>query len=214
MTRAQLKASRALWRRRELSRKTKLDKANTKVDKTRYQKLYDEAHSMRVKRDKQLADLKPEYAHLVDDAGVALVAGFEGGRGPDGLFHPYWDPNGRVWTQGYGETKGITKDNKPWTEKEARARLKTRLNRDFAPYVLSANSKLNQNQLNGFTSFVYNVGPGGVGPTSSVGLALRAGRPNLASNLLLRWNKSGGQVLPGLTARREKERALIRRPVS
>lgn len=214
MTRAQKKTSRALWRRRELSRKVRLSKAKTKFDRDRYQKLYDEAHTMRVRRDKELATLGSQYAHEVNDAGVALVVSFEGGQGKDGYFYPYWDAAGRVWTQGYGETKGVTRESRRWTEKEARDRLRTRLNRDFAPYVLSANSKLNQNQLNGFTSFVYNVGPGGVGLTSSVGLALRAGRPNLASDRLLKWNKAGGKELKGLTIRRNKERDLIRRPVS
>ena len=214
------KASLELWKRRQQFRLIRwkywhdLDErrpghADIHAKRAKWWGLFAQARKMRRKREDQLASLtRPK---TVSDAGVAFVAAFEGGRSADGLFHPYRDPVG-VWTIGYGETRGVTKDTKPWTEKQARARLKERLNRDFVPAVLAASKKpLNQNQLDGFASFVYNVGVAGVAPNTSVGKRLRAGDIKGAADAMQQWVHGGGQVLPGLVRRREAERRLILR---
>ena len=56
-------------------------------------------------------------------------------------------------------------------------------------------------------SFVYNVGPGAY-QRSTLLRRLNGGDTVGGCNELLRWNRAGGQVLPGLTARREAEREL------
>jgi GH24 family phage-related lysozyme (muramidase) len=196
-----LNTSRALWRRREISRYRRWKKAKKASDRSRYYKLYIEARDARRNRDRQIAKAHAS-AHTVSDAGVALVAEFEGFRA-----HAYRDVVG-VLTQGYGETQGVT-PGQAWTEAHARARLRERLNRDYVPAVLAANKKLTQHQLDGFASFAYNVGAGGVASSTQVGKYLRSGNVKGAANAILAWSKAGGQTLPGLLARRQKERALI-----
>lgn len=216
------KASLALWRRREAFRLTRwhywraLDMKRPGHDdihskRVKWWGLFEEARKMRRKREDQIEARWPRYARTVSDAGVAFVAAFEGGQSKDGRFRPYKDPVG-VWTIGYGETRGVGPFTEPWTEKQARARLKERLNRDFVPAVLDASSvPLKQHQLDGLASFVYNVGVGGVAPSTRVGRELRRGNLSGAAEAMLAWNKAGGKVLPGLARRREAERRLILR---
>lgn len=207
MTLLQLRASRALWRRREVYRYRKwaaAKKRNNAAGRERWWKLYDEAHDQRVHRDHQIAARRGKGG--VSPRGVDLVAQFEGFRS-----HPYRDAVG-VWTIGYGETKGVGPRTKPISQKAAKELLRKRLNRDFAPAVRAASKKpLTQNQLDGFTSFVYNVGTGGVAADTHVGRYLRAGNIGAAANSILDWDKAGGRVLAGLSRRRHAERALILR---
>lgn len=58
-------------------------------------------------------------------------------------------------------------------------------------------------------SFVYNLGPGALcGP---VGRNINAGNITAGCNAILAYNHAGGQVLAGLTRRRQAERALCLR---
>jgi lysozyme len=142
----------------------------------------------------------------VSAAGVELVARFEGFRS-----HPYRDAVG-VWTIGYGETRGIGPHTPPITEARAKALLRERLDRDYLPAVLNAwggDGDLPQPAKDGFASFVYNVGPGGVGPGTTVGKRLRAGDLRGAADAILVWDKAGGRVLTGLHNRRVAERRVI-----
>lgn len=213
----QLRASRALWRRREKkywrkwyfhrykSKLRKTDPDKNKAYRSYYWGLYTEALGKRVARDQEIAHRTREVK-TVSDAGVNLVARFEGFRS-----HPYRDAVG-VWTIGYGETKGIGPNTTPWSQTYAKSRLRKRLNADYVPAVLRASRrKLTQNELDGFASFVYNCGPGAVGPNTTVGRELRAGHIREAADALLAWDKAGGRPLAGLTRRRREERALILR---
>ena len=143
---------------------------------------------------------------------IALVTEFEGFArtrpGNPNLAFPYLDPVG-IPTIGYGETQGITMNTAPWTRRKARRRLKRRLNRDFAPTVRALKLPLTQPMFDALVSFTYNVGPGALGPGTGIGRELRARHWRKAADELLRWNKGGGQVLPGLTRRREAERAMF-----
>lgn len=205
MTLTQTKASRALWRRREVSYYKKWHHAksmNHKDERSYWWGLYIEARDQRRHRDRQLASLRENPTH-VSDAGVALVAGFEGF-----VPHPYRDPVG-VWTIGYGETLNVGPNTPNISEPAARLKLRRRLNNDYVPAVLAAGKgKLNQNQIDAFASFVYNCGPGAVSTHTTVGQRLRKGNLGGAANALLAWCKAGGRVLPGLLARRKRERAL------
>lgn len=212
-TREWLEDSRTLWRDREVYRFRKwreyryntsrasraMSRARRLARRAKWWASYQAAKTNRQGRDRQLSKL----GRSVSDAGVSLVAEFEGFSSK-----PYRDPVG-IWTIGYGETKGITANTKPWTREYAAKQLRERLNRDYMPAVIAANPKLTQNQLDGFTSFVYNVGPGGVASNAKVGRALRAGNVRAAADAILEWDKAGGRRLAGLTRRRRAERALI-----
>lgn len=68
--------------------------------------------------------------------------------------------------------------------------------------------KLTQGQFDALVSFAYNLGARGLS-TSALLQKLNAGDYAGAADELPRWNKAGGKVLPGLTRRREAERALF-----
>lgn len=140
-------------------------------------------------------------------AGVELVARFEGFRS-----RPYRDAVG-VWTIGYGETKGVGPNTPPMTQSAARELLRVRLNRDYLPPVLAAAKagglQLAQNELDALVSLSYNLGGGVFSSGHTIGDALRSGsRARVAASFLI-YDRAGGNVLPGLTRRRQAERALF-----
>jgi lysozyme len=55
------------------------------------------------------------------------------------------------------------------------------------------------------TSLTYNAGPGW--QQSGLGQAIKSGDYDKAQNIFLQYNKAGGEVNPGLVARRQKEAA-------
>lgn len=57
-------------------------------------------------------------------------------------------------------------------------------------------------------SFVYNLGAGNLASSTLLKL-LNAGDYAGAADQFLRWNKAGGNVLSGLTARRSAERQMF-----
>jgi GH24 family phage-related lysozyme (muramidase) len=203
MKRSALDNSLALWTERE-TRFRRNWKSKRKRDPRRFYWFQQLKLAVRMvnRREDQLRMLGVTG---VAAAGVALVKEFEGFRA-----RPYRDPVG-VWTVGYGETRGVSRFTRPVTEPQAAAQLRRRLDRDYFPAVkaLPVFRRLNQNQVDALTSFVYNVGPAGVGPDSSVGKALRQDHFKSAAEFLLDWNRAGGHVLAGLSRRRQAERALF-----
>jgi lysozyme len=149
---------------------------------------------------------RPRAARRVSARGVDMVATFEGFRS-----YVYRDAVG-VETIGFGETDRaiIARYRATGIGRTAALRLlRTRLNRDYAPAVRALGLPLTQNQYDALCSFVYNVGPGALAPTTGIGLALRRRDWQGAADQLLRWDKAGGHALPGLTRRRRAERALF-----
>jgi GH24 family phage-related lysozyme (muramidase) len=73
------------------------------------------------------------------------------------------------------------------------------------------NVRLNANQYGALVSWAFNVGCGNV-RSSDLIKGLNRGDDNdaIVSQELPLWNKSGGQVLPGLVRRRAAELALFR----
>ncbi len=139
--------------------------------------------------------------------------------------HAYWDPYGRCWTIGWGETGPSVMSGLQWTQDQADARLFARLQQfGMMADVVLKRGVLSQ-QKAAFVSILYNIGPGAMRTARSPGrdgiIRLRSGLP---STLLLKlnlgdiqgcadefphWNRAAGVVLPGLVARREAERALF-----
>jgi GH24 family phage-related lysozyme (muramidase) len=141
-------------------------------------------------------------------AGAQLIASFEGFRS-----HPYRDAVG-VWTIGYGSTRGVGESTPPVTPAQALARMMREVGATYGAAVDGLGLPLNQHQYDALVSFVYNVGPGGVAASTSVGRHLRARRWRDAADALLAWDKAGGRRLEGLTRRRRAERALFLSPVA
>ena len=195
-----VRASLALWRRRLAYRQGRALYWHRRFNDARARKWTVLAREAGAMVDKRRAQLEPRG---VSDRGVALIKGFEGFRSA-----PYQDAVG-VWTIGYGHTEGVGRSTKPISERQARRLLKQDLDRKYCPPVLRLGVPLNQNQVDALTSFVYNLGAGAIGPDTGVGKALRQRQYKLAADHMLAWNKAGGQVLPGLTRRRQAERALF-----
>jgi len=141
----------------------------------------------------------------ISPAGVSLIKEFEGF--PNGG-RPYKDIVG-VWTIGYGHTEGVGPNSRRLTEAQASALLAQDLDSKYGPYVGALGVPLSQPQFDALVSFVYNVGPGGIAASTHVGQALRAKNWKAAADGLLAWDKAGGVSVPGLTRRRQAERALF-----
>jgi lysozyme len=112
-----------------------------------------------------------------------------------------------VWTIGYGHIKGV-QEGDVITEQQAHDMLVEELN-EYEEYV---NTKvmvdLNQDQFDALVSWVYNLGSGNF--TSSTLLkVLNSGDYAGVPEQILRWNKANGQVLEGLSRRRESEAELF-----
>lgn len=144
----------------------------------------------------------------VSENGLHLIERFEGFSS-----QRYFDPFGRVWTRGYGETEGIGPDSPPITQAEAQANLQRLLDERYAPAV-RALGDLNQNEFDGLCSFVWNVGTSAIDADTGLGRLLRDRKWQDAMRVLREYVRAGGVVLQGLVTRRDAEAALILTPVS
>ena len=126
--------------------------------------------------------------------------------------------DGRPWTCGYGETKGVTPDTR-WSEAEASSRLSRRYVEFETEVRRACTVDPGPNQLAAMTSLAYNIGLGWEGKTkppgakngfrqSSVLKAHNRGDTLAASRAFGLWNKANGKEEAGLTARRAEEAAL------
>jgi GH24 family phage-related lysozyme (muramidase) len=140
------------------------------------------------------------------EKGVALIKSFEGLS-----LTAYKDSVG-VWTIGYGWTQPV--DGKPISagmfikQDTAERLLKTGLVSYESDVSKLVKVKLNQGQFDALVSFAYNLGSRSLS-TSTLLRKLNAGDYAGAADEFPRWNKAGGQVLAGLSRRREAERALF-----
>lgn len=142
----------------------------------------------------------------ISKQGLALIETFEGFSS-----RPYWDPLGRVWTRGYGETEGITADSRPISRAQAQTRLRQLVQERYEPSIRNLHVELNQNQWDALCSFVWNLGPGIL--TGTLRTALKDRRWGDAAQQMLAYDHAGGQLVPGLQRRRQTECQLFLRPV-
>lgn len=137
-------------------------------------------------------------------AGLALAAGivmyFEG-------YKPaaYLDPIG-IPTVCYGHTKNV-KMGDVHSKDECRALLNADLQKAWDACGRVIKIDMLPHQHAACASFTYNVGAGNM-ERSTYARLMNAGKIHEACNELLRWNKAGGRVLPGLVKRRELERKV------
>jgi lysozyme len=142
----------------------------------------------------------------INAAGLDLIKRWEGLR-----LTAYKDAVG-IWTIGYGHTAEAgppaPKAGMKITDEEAEDILK----RDLRQYERAVTKAISiaptSNQFAAMTSLCFNIGPGNFAQSSVVRL-LNAGKPREAADAFLLWNKAGGKVLKGLTARREDEKKLF-----
>jgi lysozyme len=136
-------------------------------------------------------------------AAGSLAAGYEGLRQD-----PYLDPrpNDAILTVCYGHTGSDIQKGKRYTVEECKQLLDEDM-RNAVVSVDKCHSDLPFSVLVAFSDAAYNIGPR-VACNSQASKYLSQGRYADACNELLKWNRSNGQVLPGLTKRREAEREV------
>jgi lysozyme len=134
--------------------------------------------------------------------GLRLIEEFEGFSS-----RPYWDPYGRVWTRGYGETEGIHQASPSITQNTAQARLKQLVEARYEWAINQLGVKLTQNQFDALCSFVWNLGTGIF--TGHLRDALQHREWGTAAQIMLVYDHAGGQVLAGLQRRRQQEARLF-----
>ena len=124
----------------------------------------------------------------------------------------YQDSAG-YWTLGFGSTFNPTtkvkvKKGDTITKPEALKWLNQELAQveDYVKRVVKVS--LTANQLNALVSFAYNVGIGNLQRSTLLRL-LNSGDYKGAADQFTLWNKAGGQVLKGLTKRRQAEKDLF-----
>lgn len=140
-------------------------------------------------------------------AGVTIVKESE-------VFYsrPYLCP-ARVWTNGYGHTKGVTKDTPAISIETAEANLLLDLADAEAAVSRLVNVPLNANQYSALVSLVFNIGSGRF-QSSTLRMRLNRGEYEAAADQFKVWRMGGGKVLPGLIIRRRKETLLFNAPVA
>lgn len=151
---------------------------------------------------------------MIVQAAIDLIKTFEGfaRRVARKLVVSYKCPAG-VWTIGYGTTRypdgRPVGPNESATEDEATVFLKHDLQAALAAALrLSPILITRPYALGAVVSFIYNLGAGAY-QVSTLRRLVNAGRWADAAAQFDRWNKAGGQVLPGLVRRRAAERALF-----
>jgi GH24 family phage-related lysozyme (muramidase) len=145
----------------------------------------------------------------ISQNGLDLIKEFEGCR-----LSAYKDAV-NITTIGWGTTnadKDITGTSiymgMTISQATADSWLEKSVNKKYVPLVMKYDNiyHWNQNQLDGLTSFAYNIG--------SIDQLVQYGRRTISeiSNAILYYDKAGGQTLAGLTRRRKAEKALFDTP--
>lgn len=147
------------------------------------------------------------------DFGIPWVAVDLIGRSEDCRLVAYQCSAG-VWTNGWGETSGITADMR-WTEDQADARFAQQLRKYSTRVEALCSEAPTPNELGAMTSLAYNIGLEAFA-RSTVLRCHNEGRRDDAARAFGLWNKArvNGVLteLRGLTLRRGREAALYLTP--
>jgi lysozyme len=111
-----------------------------------------------------------------------------------------------VPTYCYGETQGAVM-GRTYSKEQCDTLLLRRLDEFAGKVEHCVKAPMSDKTLVAFTSFSYNVGINGFCSSTAVRLYNTGDRPG-ACRAMGYWNKAGGRVVPGLTARRARETAL------
>lgn len=136
------------------------------------------------------------------DAGFALTQQFEGCR-----LNAYQDSVG-VWTIGFGHTAGVL-PGMSCTQQQAEEWLKADIHwaeNAVNQYVTAA---LTQGEFDALVDFVFNLGVGNFVHSTLLRL-LNSEDYDGAADEFPKWNRAGGKILPGLTARRLAEQEMFK----
>ncbi|MCT7528833.1 lysozyme [Aliarcobacter cryaerophilus] len=140
--------------------------------------------------------------------GLELIKEFEGFSA-----NAYLCP-AKIPTIGYGNTfyaNGTkVKLGEQISKTDALELLEKVVNKDFADKIFPLiKVKVSQNEFDAMVSLAYNIGVGNFSKSTLL-KKLNSGDFDGASNEFLKWNKSGGKELLGLTKRRQREYEMFK----
>lgn len=140
----------------------------------------------------------------ISEKGILLIKRWEGFSAD-----PYLCPAGVV-TIGYGSTYyengvKIKMSDPPVSEKRADAMLRNIVRHYELGVDSMTRDDITQNQFDALVSFAYNVGLEAMRKSTLLKKVNANPNDRLISNQFLRWNRSRGRVLQGLTNRRIEE---------
>lgn len=144
-------------------------------------------------------------------SGALVIAAIVGGLKVDEGFSspPYQDQAG-VWTNGYGNTEGVTAKTPPITPQQAEALLVKQVDHWLVAVDSALTRPAGEHQTKAYVSLTHNIGKTAF-KNSTVVRRHNAGDFIGACNAILMWNKitvNGVKVVNrGLKLRRERERA-------
>lgn len=141
----------------------------------------------------------PSIRHI-NAEGLQIIKDSEGL-----VLKAYRDPVG-IWTIGYGSTGPHVEPGKIITEAQADDLLRADLSR-FESWVAANCAPATDNQFSALVSFAFNLGNEAL-KDSTLRRKHMEGDYAGAKAEFPRWNRAGGNVLPGLVKRRAKEAAL------
>lgn len=137
----------------------------------------------------------------ISTAGIELIKKYEGC-----VLTAYKCPSG-IYTIGYGHTKNVKKGMKI-----TKSKALTYLKQDLAIYekavINYVKVPISQSQFDALVSFSFNCGTGAL-KNSTLLRKLNRKDYDGAAKEFLKWNKSNGRVLNGLTKRRKEEKELF-----
>ena len=137
-----------------------------------------------------------------------LIRDFEGLK-----LKPYKCPAGiptiGIGTTRYENGKPVTMGDPAITASRAWELLSNRLISCESAVKRFVTVHLNQNEFDALVSFIYNVGEGNFANSTLLRMLNAGNDREEVSAQLLRWNKSNGVPLDGLTRRRQAERSLF-----
>lgn len=138
------------------------------------------------------------------NGGIALIKQYEGLR-----LTTYKDAVG-IPTIGYGHVENPVPPGgtRTITAEAAEQLLRDDLQRFENEVNNMLTVEVTQNQFDALVSFAFNLGPANL-KSSTLLRKVNSGDVNGAADEFLKWNHAGGQVLAGLTARRNAEKTLF-----
>lgn len=142
---------------------------------------------------------------MTSAAGIAALSTSEGRK-----LVAYQDGEG-VWTIGRGITEGVFPGMMITDDEEQRMFSATLAPREQAVTRL-VKVPMTQSQFDALVSLVYNIGAGAFASSTLLRL-LNAGDYLGAADQFLRWDMDNGKHVPGLLARRKRERTVFLRDV-
>lgn len=131
--------------------------------------------------------------------GQALTKSFEQCR-----LVPYWDPLGKVWTDGWGNTHGVVPNGPPITQAKADADLLANAQNAINAVNRLVTRQVTQAQFDAMVDFTFNAGEGNFAGSTLL-RDVNAGHMAAADAEFARWDMAGGAHVAGLACRREAE---------